>query len=74
MPCFEKDSKTKRLKDRGTERYVWGKANSKKRVIGNIYILAGEYAKDWIFWGERSDVLCALFRVCRKMVELKRLI
>ena len=60
MPCFEKDSKTKRFKDRGTERLKdmsGGRLILKKRVIGNMYILAGEYAKDRIFWGERSDVL-----------------
>ena len=60
MPCFEKDSKTKRLKDRGTERLKdlsGGRLILKKRVIVKIYILAGEYAKDRMFWGERSDVL-----------------
>ena len=52
MPCFREISKTKRLKDRGIEELKdmsGGRLILKKRVIGNIYIFAGEYAKDWIF-------------------------
>ena len=74
MPCFEKYQRPRDLKTEGLKDMSGGRLILKKRVIGNMYILAGEYAKDRIFWGKRSDVLCALFRVCRKMVELKRLI
>ena len=57
MPCFEKYQRPRDLKTEGLKDMSGGRLILKKRVIVKIYIFAGEYAKDRIFWGERSDLL-----------------
>ena len=46
----------------------------KKSLEGSVQKIGSFGVKDRMFYGKRSDLLSALFRVCRKMVELKRLI
>ena len=49
MPCFEKYQRPRDLKTEGQKDMSGGRLILKKRVIGKIYIFAGEYAKDRMF-------------------------